>query len=484
MTQNQVIISALPPAPAGTGSASSKGTDLFPATDVTNTLQSPGGQTNKYTLSEIFNFMLSAQGLVTYPALQVATTIPLTATYSNGSSGVGASLTNATTQAALVIDGVTLAVGSTVLVKNQTSTFQNGYYTVSNIGSSSSNWVMVRSTNYNMPAQIIQNGVVLVNQGTTNAGLLFEETAPGPFTIGTSAITYSPYSVTGITLPLSLANGGTGASLSVVDSAVFSVNSGGTTVLSPTLPSGLTIPGFASSGANDDITSMIGLTGVLQAPTAVTDVNGLEIVTFGSVGATAVNYINLNNTASANPPQISARGSDASIGLSFIAKSTGVFTFTTTASADVFVIRSGTASQHVSAFNFANTASTDTYTWPDASGTILLTTGAQQLAASSSLKLDKGTGTESSNAVTISKQSGVITTTSLTTAQYATETITLTNTLITTSSVVLASIMGGLNTTAGITVSATAGNGTSTITLTNLNSSALNGTVIIGFAVF
>ena len=106
------------------------------------------------------------------------------------------------------------------------------------------------------------------------------------------------------------------------------------------------------------------------------------------------------------------------------------------------------------------------------------------MASASKITLAKGTGTEVSNAVTISQQSGVITTVSLSTAQYATETITLTNTLIATTSVVIASIMGGTNTTPGVTVSATAGSGTSTIVLTNTNSAALNGTVIIGFAVF
>ena len=99
--------------------------------------------------------------------------------------------------------------------------------------------------------------------------------------------------------------------------------------------------------------------------------------------------------------------------------------------------------------------------------------------------LDKGTGTESSHAVTINHQSGVITTTSLTTAAGATETITLTNSAITTSSVVLVSVMGGTNSgTNALYLQATAGSGTSTIKLTNGDASAaLNGTVIIGFLV-
>ena len=58
----------------------------------------------------------------------VATTANLTATYSNGTAGVGATLTNSGTQAALSIDGVTLAVGNRVLVKDQTASLQNGIY--------------------------------------------------------------------------------------------------------------------------------------------------------------------------------------------------------------------------------------------------------------------------------------------------------------------------------------------------------------------
>ena len=115
----------------------------------------------------------------------------------------------------------------------------------------------------------------------------------------------------------------------------------------------------------------------------------------------------------------------------------------------------------------------------------LLDTGSNQLTAGSKLLLDKAAGTESSNAVTINKQSGVITSVALTTAAGATEVITLTNSEITTNSVLLVSVMGGTNTVPGVQVKATAGAGSSVITITNNNASlALSGTVIIGFAVF
>lgn len=107
-----------------------------------------------------------------------------------------------------------------------------------------------------------------------------------------------------------------------------------------------------------------------------------------------------------------------------------------------------------------------------------------QMASGNTLLLDKGTGTEASNAVTISHQSGVITTSSLTTAAGSTYAITLTNTKIATSSVVLVSLMGGSNTTLGVQLSATAASGSSVITIANINAaSALNGTLLIGFTV-
>lgn len=98
--------------------------------------------------------------------------------------------------------------------------------------------------------------------------------------------------------------------------------------------------------------------------------------------------------------------------------------------------------------------------------------------------LAKANGTEAGNAVTASGNAGVITTSSLSTAGGASYAITWTNTLITTSSVILLTIMGGTNTTENITLKATAGSGTSTLTIyNNTAATALNGTLIIGYSV-
>lgn len=134
------------------------------------------------------NWVLNTIRLVS-PCL-VATTSNLTVTYSNGTSGVGATLTNAGTQAALTIDGVALAVGNRVLVKDQTTALQNGVYTVTNIGSASTNWVLTRATDYDVIAQTVRGDTVSVISGTVNSSSLWMLTS-SITTIGTDSFTFA-----------------------------------------------------------------------------------------------------------------------------------------------------------------------------------------------------------------------------------------------------------------------------------------------------
>lgn len=137
-----------------------------------------------------------AQGLHIHASCVAATTANLTATYDNGTSGVGATLTNSGSQAALVIDGVTLSVSDRVLVKNQTSGLQNGIYTVTNTGSVSTNWVLTRATDFDTSAEIDGGDFTFVTGGTTWDNTGWVQTAT-PVTVGSTAIVWQQFSGAG-----------------------------------------------------------------------------------------------------------------------------------------------------------------------------------------------------------------------------------------------------------------------------------------------
>jgi len=123
----------------------------------------------------------------------------LNATYNNGTAGVGATLTNAGTQAALVIDGVTLNTSDRVLIYNQTDATQNGVYTVTDTGSVSTNWVLTRATDADSYAPATNDGLdggsyFYVQEGTEGAGEAYVCNNIGEITFGTTDITFVQFS--------------------------------------------------------------------------------------------------------------------------------------------------------------------------------------------------------------------------------------------------------------------------------------------------
>ena len=142
---------------------------------------------------------IAAAGIHYHDPVRVEKEGNLTATYDNGSSGVGATLTNAGTQEALVIDGVTMLVNDRVLVYEQTDATQNGVYTVTNVGSVSTNWVMTRSTdtdtyNPSNPDSLGQGDAFFVQEGSSGAGETYVMNTEGTITFGTTSITFVQFS--------------------------------------------------------------------------------------------------------------------------------------------------------------------------------------------------------------------------------------------------------------------------------------------------
>jgi hypothetical protein len=142
---------------------------------------------------------IAAAGLHYHDPVRVEKEGNLTATYDNGTAGVGATLTNADTQAALVIDGVTLSVADRVLIYEQTDATQNGIYTVTDTGSVSTNWVLTRATDADSygpsdPDSLGQGDAFFVQEGTLGAGETYVMNTEGTITFGTTDITFAQIS--------------------------------------------------------------------------------------------------------------------------------------------------------------------------------------------------------------------------------------------------------------------------------------------------
>lgn len=148
------------------------------------------GVTYKTTLDSLYNLYNGPN------AVRLGTTANLNATYNNGTGGVGATLTNAGALAALSIDGVATVVGDEILVKNQSSTFQNGIYTVTIVGDGATAWVLTRAIFYDLPADIAPGDFVTVVEGTVNAKTQWIQLSTVA-TIGTDPITFESNVVAG-----------------------------------------------------------------------------------------------------------------------------------------------------------------------------------------------------------------------------------------------------------------------------------------------
>jgi hypothetical protein len=140
-----------------------------------------------------------AEGLHIHAASYAATTANLNATYSNGTSGVGATLTNAGTQAAFSTDGVSPALNARILVKSQTNTFENGIYTLTTVGTVSTNWVLTRATDFDTGVEMAGGDFTFVDAGTTlaNTGWVMVDEVT---TVGTDPVVFQQFSGAGVFL--------------------------------------------------------------------------------------------------------------------------------------------------------------------------------------------------------------------------------------------------------------------------------------------
>ena len=154
------------------------------------------------------------------------------------------------------LDGVVLATGNRVLVKDQSTGSENGIYVVKSSGAPD------RSTDADLAAELTSNFAVFVEEGTVNADSGFTLTNNGAVTIGTTALTFTQFTGLGqITAGTGLDK--TGNTLDI-DSTVVTLD-GTQTLTNKTLTSPtLTTPalGTPASGTMTNVTGLPISTGV------------------------------------------------------------------------------------------------------------------------------------------------------------------------------------------------------------------------------
>jgi hypothetical protein len=123
--------------------------------------------------------------------LATAAALPNTPTYSNGTAGVGATLT-AGSNTTLTVDGTVANLNDVVLVKNQVSTFQNGIYQVTTAGGGVP-WVLTRATYFDTAAKMKVGSYTFITAGSVNinSSYTLQSTV---VTVGTDALTFVQFS--------------------------------------------------------------------------------------------------------------------------------------------------------------------------------------------------------------------------------------------------------------------------------------------------
>tara|TARA_Y100001963_G_scaffold150829_1_gene232638 strand:- start:972 stop:2597 length:1626 start_codon:yes stop_codon:yes gene_type:complete len=124
------------------------------------------------------------------------------------------------------VDGVTLATGDRILIKDQASGAENGIYTVNGSGAPT------RATDFDSASEVTGGAFTFVEEGTANADTGFVLTNDGSITVGSTALVFSQFSGAGqITAGAGMTK--TGNTLNVIGTAdKITVNANDVTIAS------------------------------------------------------------------------------------------------------------------------------------------------------------------------------------------------------------------------------------------------------------
>ena len=146
---------------------------------------------------------VAAAGIHYHTPVRVESPSNLNAAYDNGTLGVGATLTNSGSLAAISIDGIALSTSDRVLVYNQTNAAHNGVYTVTTVGDGGTAWVLTRSTDTDSYGSsdtdaLGEGDAFFVQEGDTGAGELYVMNTSGTITFGTTNINFTVIAETAV----------------------------------------------------------------------------------------------------------------------------------------------------------------------------------------------------------------------------------------------------------------------------------------------
>lgn len=225
-----------------------------------------------------------AQGLDVKASVRAATTAPVT---------LATGLENGDT-----LDGVTLATGDRVLVKNQSTASENGIYVVKASGAPD------RALDANSSADITAGMFTFVEQGTTNGDTGWVLTTNQPITLDTTDLVFTQFSGTGT---YSASNGvlltGTNFTFAPSTTGGLTTGSGGGAVLLPstsglkTDANGLALNPTADGGLTTSSSGSYILlatnSGLATSSSGLTVTSGLGITTTaaGAAGAATTNQV-------------------------------------------------------------------------------------------------------------------------------------------------------------------------------------------------
>jgi hypothetical protein len=308
------------------------------------------------------------EGLHIHPSVVAATTanVVLASALENGDT----------------LDGVTLATNDRILVKNQTTTSENGIYIVQASGQPS------RATDFDTASEVDSGDFVFVSSGTANGSTGWVQTNK-PATIGTDPILFTQFAGAGTY------TAGTGLTLT---GTVFSINTATTvdlntaqtltnkTLTSPTLttpdlgtPSSLTLTnatGLPINGLTSSTSAALGLGSIELGHASDTT------IARGSAGVVTIEGVNIVTTSSTDTLTNKTLTSPVITGLTLNDSS--------------IVFEGATANDFETTLTVTDPTADRTLTLPDATGTLLSTA---LFSAKGTLLVGTGTGTFTSQSV-------------------------------------------------------------------------------------